>query len=81
MSDSAFKTHPYPSYTTAELRERVAGWEANNVAARAAGLQAGVDVYDRMRAEIERRAKRDAGDVSVMSDGERLRHVRQAAKE
>lgn len=81
MSDSAFKSRPFPSFTTAELIERVAGWEANNVSARAAGLQAGVDVYERMKAEIERRAKRDAGEVSVMSDGEHLRHVQQSVKE
>lgn len=60
MSDSAFKSAPYPSYSTAQLRE----WVAN-----------GHERATIMTAEIERRAKRDAGDVSVMTDGERLRHV------
>ncbi len=61
MSDAAFKTAAYPAYTTAELKAAIAGGSANS---------------EKMVAEINRRAKRDAGDVSVMTDGERLRHVR-----
>lgn len=74
--DAAFKTAAFPGFTTQKLRERVAGWEVNNAAARAAGLHAGVDIYERMRSEIERREKVAAGDVSVMTPGERLRHAR-----
>ena len=61
MSDSAFKTAKYPAYTTAELEISIAN---------------GRDEFGFMRAEIDRRAKRDAGDVSVMTDGERLRYAR-----
>lgn len=61
MSDSAFKTHPYPSYTSDQLR---------------AFIGEGRDTEGRMYGELLRRAKRDAGDVSVMSDGERLWHFK-----
>lgn len=60
--DNAFPTAPYPGYTTAELQAAIAAGRGNPV----------------MVAEIERRALRDAGDVSVMTPGERLRHVRNA---
>ena len=59
--DSAFATAAYPGYTTDELRQMVSRPSAN---ARA------------MWAEIERRERVAAGDVSVMTPGERLRHVR-----
>jgi hypothetical protein len=58
MSDAAFKGAPYGSYTTEELKGFIA---------EATGLRKAT-----MVAEVERRAKRDAGDVSVMTDGERL---------
>ena len=60
--DSAFATAPYPGYTTAQLQAAVAAGRGNPV----------------MLAEIERRALRDAGDMSVMTAGERLRHIRNA---
>ena len=58
--DSAFATAPSPGFTTAELLAAIAAGRGNPV----------------MTAEIERRALRDAGDVSVMTPGERLRHIR-----
>lgn len=66
MSDAAFKSAAYPSYTTEQLRAFVANDEG-----RAAHITAA------MRAEIERREKVAAGDVSVMTPGERLRRVRE----
>lgn len=63
MSDSAFQSAPFPAYTTAHLREI-----ADNMLVPETGAK--------MRAEIERREKRDAGDVSVMTPAERLRHIR-----
>jgi hypothetical protein len=62
MSDAAFKTARYPAYTTAQLESSLAYNLDMPEATRAA-----------MLAEIQRRAKRDAGDWSVMTDGERLR--------
>lgn len=59
--DAAFKTAPFPGYTTAELEAFIARGSAKAPA---------------MRLEIERRAKVAAGDRSVMTDGERLRAVR-----
>jgi hypothetical protein len=60
--DAAFKTAKYPAYTTAQLKKFIAE---------------GVDADDeaKMTAEIERRAKRDAGDTSVMTPSERLRNL------
>jgi hypothetical protein len=63
--DAAFKSAPYPSATTAQLRE---------MAVKAEGDKKAI-----MLAEIERRARRDAGDVSVMTPGERLRRIRATA--
>jgi hypothetical protein len=60
MADAAFKTASYPGYTTVQLTEFIA---------------AGRDATGRMAEEVARRAKRDAGDVSVMTDGERLRRA------
>ena len=57
--DAALPTGKYPAYTTVELRE---------MATTTSGPAAAV-----MIAELERRARRDAGDVSVMTPGERLR--------
>ncbi len=59
--DSAFATAPYSGYTTDQLRQMVSRPSAN---ARA------------MWAEIDRREKVAAGDMSVMTPGERLRHAR-----
>lgn len=69
MSDSAFKTAAYPGYTTAQLRAFIAdpdgGSQENNKA-----------IADAMTAEVLRRDRVAAGDVSVMTNGERLRHVK-----
>lgn len=62
MADAAFKTAAYPAYTTAELRDYVSG---------------GFDYNGSAKAEIDRRAKVAAGDVSVMTPGERLRYSQQ----
>lgn len=66
MSDAAFKTAKYPAYTTADLSR----WLADHTAGKS--LLA-ANQYRDVCAELTRRAKRDAGDVSVMTDGERLR--------
>lgn len=63
--DSAFKTAAFPGMTTARLIEAAADPETDMIKAGA------------MRAEIDRRAARDAGDVSVMTEGERLRFYRE----
>lgn len=60
---SAFNTAPYTAYTTTQLNGFVDAGRGNDV----------------MVAEIARRAKRDAGDVSVMTPGERLRRARAAS--
>lgn len=59
--DSAFKTAAYSGYTTDQLRQMVSRPSAS---ARA------------MWAEIDRRERVAAGDVSVMTAGERLAYVR-----
>lgn len=61
MSDSAFKSAPFAAYTTKEL------------AASVERASAPAETIAKMVAEIARRAQRDAGDVSVMYPGERLR--------
>jgi hypothetical protein len=63
MSDAAFKTAPYPAYTTDQLLDMISR----------GALEPHSSV---IRAEIERRHKRDTGDVSVMTAGERLRFAR-----
>ena len=65
MSDTAFKTAAYPAYSTAELREWL----------RRPTSDMSEEKAIRITREIERRAKRDAGDWSVMTDGERLRQT------
>lgn len=65
MSDAAFKTAPFPGYTTEQLEQFLSG--PNDPA-----------VADRMRAEIARRERVAAGDRSVMTPGERLRAAREA---
>lgn len=69
MSDAAFKIAKYPGYTTAELQKIIEDSKGGNVR--------GVTEDHRfeMADEIARRAKVKAGDVSVMTDRERLRHV------
>lgn len=64
MSDAAFKSAPYPAYTTAQLREFVAYDDADPI------------TRDVMQREIARREAVAAGDVSQMTDGERLRLAR-----
>lgn len=63
MSDAAFKTAAFSGYPTAELKLAIAR---------------GSSKAEAMQAEVDRRAARDAGDVSVMTPGERLRHFRAA---
>lgn len=58
--DSGFKSRPFPAYTLTELRNMVAAGAASAAVV----------------AEVARREKAIAGDVSVMSDGERLRFAR-----
>ena len=72
MSDAAFKTAAFPAYTTADLRR----WLAQHTEGQ---KMLAADQYHKVCAELTRRAKRDAGDVSVMTDGERLRHIRAEA--
>lgn len=60
MSDSAFANHPYPSYTTKQLIEFIRETPSNAV----------------MANEIIRRNFRAMGDMSIMSAGERLHHIR-----
>lgn len=60
--DSAFQTAPYPGMTSEQLERAIGEGRGNDV----------------MIAELIRRQRRDAGDVSVMTPGERLRHIRGA---
>jgi hypothetical protein len=64
MSDSAFKTGAYPAYTTAELRR----WIVDGVDTD--------EALQRISTEVDRRERAEAGDVSAMTDGERLRYRR-----
>lgn len=66
--DAAFKTAKYPGYTTAELQKILVDSKGGNMA----GITE--DHRFEIADEIARRAKVKAGDVSVMTDGERLRH-------
>jgi len=61
MSDSAFKSAPYPAYTVEQLQACIDAGKGNPV----------------MVAEIARRAAVKAGDVSQMTAGERLHRARQ----
>jgi hypothetical protein len=63
MSDSAFKTAAYPSFTTQQLEAFIADPKVSPI------------TREVMEAEIVRRAKVAAGDWSVMTAGERLRHA------
>lgn len=61
--DASFKVAAYPGYTTAELKSAV-------------DAVAPGPATERMVAEIARRERAAAGDASVMTDGERLRHAK-----
>lgn len=60
MSDVAFKTAKYPSYTTAELQTFIAKGEGNKA----------------MEEEVSRRILVSAGVVAVMTSAERLRFIK-----
>lgn len=64
MSDAAFKTAAYPAYSTNELREWLRRPHSGMTE----------EVTTRVYREVERREKVAAGDVSVMTDGEKLRY-------
>lgn len=64
MSDSAFKTAAYPGFTTKQLEEMYA--EKSSIV----GFG---EVAEKIQAELDRRYAAKAGDVSVMTPGERLR--------
>ncbi len=55
----------YPGYLTSELE---------------AAIAAGQDITGKMALEVSRRAKVAAGDTSVMTGAERLRHARENRK-
>ena len=61
--DVAFKSKPFPGFTTAELRASVAAGTASLLVIK----------------EVERRDRVASGDVSSMTDAERLRHARKGA--
>lgn len=65
MADAAFKTGAYPAYTIDELKAFVAQVREPSIAAV-------------MTAEIARRERVAAGDISAMTPGERLRHSKRA---
>jgi hypothetical protein len=65
MSDAAFKTAAFPGYTTHELIYSAPSRP--------------YDIRHQMEAEIERRMRVKAGDVSVMTPAERLRHSKAKA--
>jgi len=69
--DAAFPTGAYPAYTVAELKLMVLLHEEGRVTqpAKALGI---------IKGEITRRDRVAAGDVSVMTPGERLRAAREA---
>lgn len=69
MSDSAFGTGKYPTYSTTELTK----WLADHTAGKT--LLAANQYHD-VCAELARRAKVRAGYSSAMSPGERLRFVK-----
>jgi hypothetical protein len=64
MSDAAFKSAPYAAYTTTQLRIYIKEPQELNE-----------ETVAKMQAEVDRREKVAAGDWSVMTDGERLRHA------
>lgn len=64
--DTAFKTAAFPGYTSAELKGFIA-------TAKTDGFYEGDNTYANMERELERRTAVDAGDMAVMTPGERLR--------
>lgn len=70
--DSAFKSAPYPTLTTNELRQAVSRYVA-------AGNDDDAKCHA-MRTEIMRREAVALGDTTVMTAGERLRWVRQQSR-
>lgn len=62
--DSAFKSAPYSGYTTRELQQSFRRQENE-------------ETRDKMLAELVRRRRVAAGDMSVATDGEKLRAVRE----
>lgn len=68
-----FNTAPFASYTTKELEARVA------IELPMRSPLGVVGARERMVAEIARRARRDAGDVTVMTPGEHLRRFQAVA--
>lgn len=62
--DAAFQSRPWPSLTSAELAAAIIKPTTPDERRTA------------MKAELDRRAKVAAGDVSVMFPAERLRHIR-----
>jgi hypothetical protein len=69
MSDAAFATAAYPAYTTRQLMGFVERHEDMS-----APMEP--ETVDTMFAEILRRERVLKGDVTAMTQGERLRHVR-----
>lgn len=65
MADAALKSAPYSAYTTMQLRIFIADPQQLNA-----------ETVAKMQSEVDRRAKVEAGDVSVMTPAERLRHIR-----
>jgi hypothetical protein len=64
MSDAAFRTADFPGFTTTELRSFVSKGFADP------------EMDAKARAELDRRERALAGDVSVMTQAERLRFVK-----
>lgn len=67
MSDSAFKTAPFPGLTTSQLEAAYA---------EKSSIPGFGEVAAKMQAELDRRFAVANGDKSVMTDGERLRFAK-----
>lgn len=65
MSDAAFKSAPYPAYTTMQLKIFIAEPQQLNA-----------ETVAKMQKEVDRREKVAAGDMSVATPAERLRAIR-----
>lgn len=66
MSDAAFKTAAFPGFTTAQLRAALDDGGRDRIS------------RNKIETEIARRDRVAAGDVSMMTDGERLRFARKS---
>lgn len=64
MSDTAFKTAPFPGFTSAQLRAALDDGGRDRIS------------RDKIETELARRDRIAAGDVSMMTPGERLRFIR-----